>query len=842
MLNTVPSQRIFDTRTHKAPVGGGKTINVLVLGVGGVPAAGVSAVMLNVTAINESTTGYLTLYPDGIARPTVSSLNYRHAVTIANQALVPVGPSGIISLYNSAGSTDVAIDVEGWVGISPAGAGGETTTATPVRVLDTRSTTGNNEGTLTNGKAVTLPVAGTNGIPAGISAVYANVTAVPAAGSAGYLTAYPSDATSAPVVSTVNFVTGVATANLALLQVSASGSITIANHSPSANAVIDIVGWVSGGDPTGDAGTQPLSPARILDTRNVSGHHDPIAGGGAAVVKVLGAGGVPLTGVAAVVVHITAINPTNPATYLTVLANGYPKPVTSVVNPVPGATSNTAIVPVGPTGSINVYNYSGTIDATVDVQGWIAAPVLTVTPPSPAALGAGATLTSADGELAQQILDNANKYALTTWWTTVYPALVGSNLTSAAQISPDDVADLSGPVAPSVTGSAVDVRDATRRLSMEAYSLATSISTGEYNATLTGVPLSTAQSRTVTIIDATVAEHLTEKPAGWGETSQSMFDAALLGTAAWMLWDHLSPAVQGEVAKMVYFEAEWGMDRPIGFYANEAGTVLSPGDTWADQDSWYPMAAQLATVMMPANAHVALWQNTVVRDAIDAWSQSSDDTSATVVNGASLQAWIAGRGANVNGNGSVWNHGRIAPDYSTLIYQNMQDALLNSLAGQATPQAVTALTGNVYKSYTSAVWTSPPYDAPNDSTVYVKGTKTIYWPTLCDWGDEEELPYALADAETDAFNAGTTVGTTTNVQYEMLHGQAELALQDEAGHTDGHTYDGTLSNAPANLAVSYIYVGREEQMGQEAAQLYLTDYIRDHSLSSFTSNSYWLAP
>ena len=42
--------------------------------------------------------------------------------------------------------------------------------------------------------------------------------------------------------------------------------------------------------------------------------------------KVLGVGGVPSTGVAAVVVHVTGVTPTL-GTYLTAFGTGYPKPV-----------------------------------------------------------------------------------------------------------------------------------------------------------------------------------------------------------------------------------------------------------------------------------------------------------------------------------------------------------------------------------------------------------------------------------------------------------------------------------------------------------------------------------
>jgi hypothetical protein len=268
------------------------------------------------------------------------------------------------------------------------------------------------------------------------------------------------------------------------------------------------------------------------------------------------------------------------------------------------------------------------------------------------------------------------------------------------------------------------------------------------------------------------------------------------------------------------------MDQPLAMYANEAGTVLHPGDTGSDGDSWIQLPDQLAVVMMPGNSHVPLWQNTVVRDSLVAWSRPSDDTNATVVNGASVASWINGKGSNILSTGDLFNHHRYAPDYMSLIYQNMQDILVSALAGQPAPQAVTTLIAPVYAAYTSVNYAAPPNLTPGGS-VYRPGSATIYYPQGCDWGTGQEIPYALVDAESAAFG----VGTSTSATYEDLHANAELAMQKL--HADGHTYD---------TDAQYKYVGREEHTAQQAAQLYLTKFIRDHALATFTPNSYWLAP
>jgi hypothetical protein len=325
-------------------------------------------------------------------------------------------------------------------------------------------------------------------------------------------------------------------------------------------------------------------------------------------------------------------------------------------------------------------------------------------------------------------------------------------------------------------------------------------------------------------------------PGGWGATTESTFYAAYIGTAAWLLWPDLTPQLQAEVAKMVYFEAEWGMDNPMQWYANSADTVVQPGNTGADPDSWMPMAAQLATAMMPGNPHVPLWQNAVVRDGLIAWAKPSDDTNGTVVNGASVASWIGNGGSNILGSGFLYNHHRIAPDYSTLIYQNMQDILVSALAGQPAPQAVTTLVGPVYASFTRTSFSSPPYDSPG-GTVYKAGSSVIYYPQGTDWGAGEYLPFALADAETGAFGVDTgTSGNATAASaatYENLHAGKELALQAE--NSDGSTY-----NAKTNP--TYVYVGREEHVAQLSAILYLTMFVRDHNLSTFSNADYSLAP
>ncbi|HQZ34875.1 MAG TPA: hypothetical protein PK020_10645, partial [Ilumatobacteraceae bacterium] len=69
--------RLVDTR-DSLPVGSGllgaSTLDVSVVGVGGVPLSGVDAVVLNVTVTRPSQAGWATVFPAGSVRPGASNV------------------------------------------------------------------------------------------------------------------------------------------------------------------------------------------------------------------------------------------------------------------------------------------------------------------------------------------------------------------------------------------------------------------------------------------------------------------------------------------------------------------------------------------------------------------------------------------------------------------------------------------------------------------------------------------------------------------------------------------------------------------------------------------------
>ena len=124
-----------------------------------------------------------------------------------------------------------------------------------------------------------------------------------------------------------------------------------------------------------------LPPARILDTRSGLGAPAGRVGpGGKLDVQITGQGGVPSSGVAAVILNVTVTNTTNPS-YLTIWPAGVPQPVASNLNWTAGKTvPNLVEVAVGLDGKISVFNAAGSTDVIFDVAGYVATPVSSPAP------------------------------------------------------------------------------------------------------------------------------------------------------------------------------------------------------------------------------------------------------------------------------------------------------------------------------------------------------------------------------------------------------------------------------------------------------------------------------
>jgi hypothetical protein len=124
----VTPTRVLDTRhaiggaTGIVPQQGTRYLPVtgITAGTTTVPSSGVAAVVLNVTATQEYTVGYVSAYPAGTPLPATSNLNYSANADVANLAIVPVSADGTVALFNgSAGTTNLVVDISGFILGSP---------------------------------------------------------------------------------------------------------------------------------------------------------------------------------------------------------------------------------------------------------------------------------------------------------------------------------------------------------------------------------------------------------------------------------------------------------------------------------------------------------------------------------------------------------------------------------------------------------------------------------------------------------------------------------------------------------------------------------------------------
>lgn len=411
----VQPARLLDTRVGNggapaAPVNGGATLSLQVTGRGGVPTTGVTAVALNVTVTQPVTIGYISVSPHGVFSPGTSNLNFGPGQTVPNLVITPLSGDGGVDLYvGSTGSAHLVADVSGYytdTGTSSPGALG--TLSGPSRLLDTRVGNGAPAAPVSGGATLNLQVTGRGGVPStGVAAVAMNLT-VTQPGAPGYITAWAHGG-NRPLASNLNFAAGQTVPNLAIVPVSAGGSVDLyVGSSASTHLVADVFAYYTKGVQYVPGALGAITPARVLDTRIGNGAPAaPISGGGTVSLQIAGRGGVPQWGISAVALNVTVTQPNAPG-YITVFADGSPLPETSNLNFGPGQTvPNLVIAPVGSDGKVNLYvGSTGSVHLVADVSGYILGPpAISWTAPSELNVGhaaAGVSCASATCVIADQ--------------------------------------------------------------------------------------------------------------------------------------------------------------------------------------------------------------------------------------------------------------------------------------------------------------------------------------------------------------------------------------------------------------------------------------------------------
>ena len=389
-------QRLVDTRLAQGasgPLRPEQVVTIPIAGALGMPSvgSGLTAVVLSVAVTDTSDIGYLTVWPSDQPLPNASNLNWMAGDTVANLVEVGVGTSGSVSFYNNHSSSQLIVDVQGYYASDP-GPSGLFRPLMPARIADTR--TGLGTGAVSRlGPASTLriAVAGHGNVPATASAVAINLTETTASASS-YLTVFPYLDGNAGV-SNLNFSAGWTRAVRAIVRLDAQGAIGIYNSAGSVDVIVDVNGWFTDASDPGATGGRflPVTPTRLLDTRNGTGRSGPLGSGEHFDFALTGGASPVPAGASAVAMNLTAVSPTAP-NFVVAYPAGNARVLTSDVNSVPGGpVPNLALTRLSSSGAITLFNRAGQTHVLIDVVGYYeAGPAPGAAPGAPAGVSATA--------------------------------------------------------------------------------------------------------------------------------------------------------------------------------------------------------------------------------------------------------------------------------------------------------------------------------------------------------------------------------------------------------------------------------------------------------------------
>ena len=114
-----PPTRDLDSRTGNGgthfPLFPGAITSLEVARYYGVPARA-TAVLLNVTAVTPTKSGWFTVYPAGASLPLASNLNFSPGAAVPNAVVSGLGTDGYVTIYNASigGNTHVIADRAGY--------------------------------------------------------------------------------------------------------------------------------------------------------------------------------------------------------------------------------------------------------------------------------------------------------------------------------------------------------------------------------------------------------------------------------------------------------------------------------------------------------------------------------------------------------------------------------------------------------------------------------------------------------------------------------------------------------------------------------------------------------
>jgi hypothetical protein len=367
--------RIYDSLADgRLPLGPAQRLDVPVLGAGGVPTDGAGSVALTVTASRPTSTTALSVWPAGAAKPSSSTMTVPAGTTRTALAVSALGGNGLVSIRNSVGVTEVAVDVVGYYPTpdpSTGAARGQLLhTVRPFRLYDSRTS---GAGMLRRGQGRTIRLPTIAGVSSSrMRAAVVNVTTVSPTGSGGLVVHRPGSSLGGAV--TLSFSAGKKVSTRAVTAL-AGGALRINARSADTHVLVDVVGWYAPASVAGGKRFQAISPRRVLDTsRGVGAKRASVQRNATIVLTVAGKGRILPSSATAVLLDLSATS-TKMSAYRTSWPKHLKWPKASDVYVTKGrATGNLVLVRVGRSGKakgkISLRNYAQATHLVADVVGY----------------------------------------------------------------------------------------------------------------------------------------------------------------------------------------------------------------------------------------------------------------------------------------------------------------------------------------------------------------------------------------------------------------------------------------------------------------------------------------
>ncbi|NKY39517.1 FG-GAP-like repeat-containing protein, partial [Cellulomonas septica] len=279
----------------------------------------------------------------------------------------------VSGVHDSAGAT---LPAPVRVPFTVAAGGDRYTPVDPFRVVDTRDAgVPETFGQLASGERLVVSFAGL--LPADATAVVMSVASTRHS-SFGNVRAFPTQVDGsgpAPRVANLNVVPGVDQPNLVTVQLGPGQTVAVMPEGPTTDLILDVFGYYS---PGGAAGYEPVTPVRVLDTRDGTGvPAGPVIGGRWVDLKIAGVHGVPADATA-VVLNVAGTG-VQGGTFVSVvpapdLGEPWSGPSTSNLNLYPGRDqANLVTVKVGENGRVRFWVNRSATNLVADLAGYYTA-------------------------------------------------------------------------------------------------------------------------------------------------------------------------------------------------------------------------------------------------------------------------------------------------------------------------------------------------------------------------------------------------------------------------------------------------------------------------------------